>query len=83
MFVKNQIDDSEEEIIDITEKIAINLKLYSSQTINFFYLIAIHEIHSRSECSETKDVQTSIITALTDIFGIIYLEPDEIDISGL
>ena len=30
-------------------------------------------MHSESVCSETKDVQASIITALTDI---IYEEPD-------
>ena len=29
-----------------------------------------------SECSETEDVQASIITALTDMFDIIYEEPD-------
>ena len=34
-------------------------------------------MHSESECSETEDVQTSIITALTYIFDIIYEEPDE------
>ena len=33
-------------------------------------------MHSESKCSETEDVQASIITALTDIFDIIYEEPD-------
>ena len=29
-------------------------------------------MHNESECSQTEDVQASIITALTDIFGITY-----------
>ena len=33
-------------------------------------------MHSESECSETENVQASIITALIDIFDIIYEDPD-------
>ena len=33
-------------------------------------------MHSESECSETENVQAFIITALTDMFDIIYEEPD-------
>ena len=33
-------------------------------------------MHSESKCSETEDVQDSIITALTGMFDIIYEEPD-------
>ena len=39
-------------------------------------LITIHEMHRESESSETENVQASIITGLTDIFYIIYEEPD-------
>ena len=31
----------------------------------------MHKMLSESECLETEDVQTAIITALTDIFDII------------
>ena len=33
-------------------------------------------MHSESDCSEIEDVQVFIITTLTDIFDIIYEEPD-------
>ena len=36
----------------------------------------INEIYSESECSETEDVQSSIITDLTNMFDINYEEPD-------
>ena len=34
-------------------------------------LIRIHKMHSEFRCSETEDVQTSIITAMTDMFDNI------------
>ena len=42
-----------------------------------FDLLIIHENNSESECSKREDVQASIITALTDMFEIIYEEPEE------
>ena len=36
----------------------------------------MHEMQSESECSETQDVNASIITSLTDMFDIIYEESD-------
>ena len=33
-------------------------------------------MHSEFECSESKDVQASLIKALADMFDITYEEPD-------
>ena len=36
----------------------------------------IYEMHSESECSNNKDIQTLIITSLIDRFNIIEEESD-------
>ena len=37
--------------------------------MSFFYnLITIHEMHCEPECSETEDVQASIIMIMADMF---------------
>ena len=33
-------------------------------------------MHNESECSETKDFQASMVTALTDLFDITYKDSD-------
>ena len=76
MFDNSQIDDSEEEIIDATQKSRTQSKKISRSSDEILDLITIHEMHSESECSETENVQAFIITALTDMFDITYEEPD-------
>ena len=77
MFDNSQIDDSEEEIIDTTQKSRTQSKKIFKSNDELLDLIKIYEIHSESECSETEDVQASMFTALTDIFDIIYEESVE------
>ena len=76
MFDNSQIDDPEEEIIDTTQNSRTQSKKIFKSNDELLDLITIHEMHSESECSQTEDVQASIITALTDMFDIIYKEPD-------
>ena len=63
MFDNNQIDNSEKEIIDTTQKSRTQSKKIFKSNDELLDLITIHEIQSESECSETKNVQASIITA--------------------
>ena len=76
MFDNRQIDDSEEEIIDTTQKSRTQSKKIFKSNDELLDLIAIQEMHNESECLETEDVQASIITDLTDMFDIIYEESD-------
>ena len=63
MSNNSQIDDSKEEMIDTTQKSRTQSKKILKSNDELFDLIAIHEMHSESECSETEYVQASIITA--------------------
>ena len=70
MFDDYQIDDSEGEIIDTTQKSRTQSKKIFKSNDELLDLIAIHEMHSESECSETENAQTSIVTALTQSMKI-------------
>ena len=76
MFDNSQIDNSEEEIIDTNLKSRTQSKKIFKSNDELSDLITIHKMHCESACSETEDVQASIITALTDMFDIIYEELD-------
>ena len=83
MFDNSQIDDSEKEIIDTTQKSRTQSKMIFKSNDGLLDLITMHELHSESQSSETEDVQACIITALTDMFDCTYEELDEIDFLGL